>query len=128
MRSSLGGPAHNGRMACIHRHHRPSIPQASDGRQNARQFLITRNGFGARPGRFAANINDAGTGLDHRLAHRNSLRWGRMLAAIRKAIRRDIQNTHDLWFSHRQAGKICPCCGQLVHDGGCRVAVICASD
>ena len=86
---------HHGGFRRVDRERRATIFQPFDHRHNAAQFLGLGHRIGAGPRRFAADVENVGPGGGERLAMLDGRLRRRMLAAIGKAVGRDIDNAHD---------------------------------
>ena len=65
-----------------------------DDRQDPRLLLLPRNRRSARPGGFAADIDDCCAFCGHETRMRHGLVWCAEVPAIGKTVRRHVQNAH----------------------------------
>ena len=79
--------------------------QAFDDGNDAAQFLGERHGAGAGAGGFAADVENVGAFSGEPQAVGDGARGGVVLAAIREAVGRDIDDAHDTGAIKRQTGE-----------------------
>ena len=116
-----GGLTHHFSFARVYGNHR-ARPRAKtfDDRNDALQLFLDGHGVRARPRAFAADIEDIGALLDELQAVRNGSRRGRVPAAVRKAVRRHVDDPHDARPIERQTRKARAAGRQLLQDIGGR--------
>ncbi len=119
--------AHNGGVTAINRDWRAKVSQPADNRHDPVYFQINRHRRCTRACRLAADINNICSCRRHRPPLGNRIRRVVKLSGIGKAIRGDIQHTHDLWAVRGARWPLiaAPQCRQhcfkllLPADGGC---------
>lgn len=105
-RACVNGCLCNNSLGCIDRdcHVREPFPNTTYHGQNTAQFFLSRNGAGARPGRFPAHVNPIRPGSSHRGSVFNGCTSVNKAAAVGKRIRGHIEHTRN-YGPHSQTNK-----------------------
>ena len=131
MRASGQRSLHHGGFAAIDRYRRARPGQALDDRLDARNLIAFPDHRCAGPRGFAANV-DKGSAMARHVHTRSGCRLGIVdePPPIREAVRRDVEDAHDVrlieaqhTLAHRQRGARA---GQIPPDRGGAVFLVCS--